>query len=379
MALIICSECSKEFSDKAAACPNCGCPTEKQSVIEVSAPKPTIEPVEHVKPEPIRGNLGVTSANMSASKPQKSKAKGCLISIVIFIVLCAFINTITPSSDSDSSSKNESSSKSESSNVSSNEYTPKNVMSVDYVDMWDYYSDSVYKNEWVKFTGKVSDIGSDGEILINDELGKYSYDRIEIDSIEELSRTISKGEIITVTGVVVGKYAGTLNVENARVELANDRDILKMEEYAEIRQEKEEALAEQEKELAEQAIIEAQLAYEKFIEQAESPSYLDLQRYPEKYKTIPIKVTVYIKEVEVQKFFNFGQGDYQGTINGQDVLIKDNRIVKEPKLLKGETVVIYGYGRGQATLQTKREGLIRDKVVDEQYIPAIQIEYLGNR
>lgn len=29
MSLIICSECGKEFSDKAPACPNCGCPTEE--------------------------------------------------------------------------------------------------------------------------------------------------------------------------------------------------------------------------------------------------------------------------------------------------------------------------------------------------------------
>ena len=29
MALIVCSECGKEFSDKAAACPQCGCPTEE--------------------------------------------------------------------------------------------------------------------------------------------------------------------------------------------------------------------------------------------------------------------------------------------------------------------------------------------------------------
>lgn len=27
MALIICEECGKEYSDKAGACPNCGCPT----------------------------------------------------------------------------------------------------------------------------------------------------------------------------------------------------------------------------------------------------------------------------------------------------------------------------------------------------------------
>lgn len=29
MALVKCTECEKEFSDKATACPNCGCPTEE--------------------------------------------------------------------------------------------------------------------------------------------------------------------------------------------------------------------------------------------------------------------------------------------------------------------------------------------------------------
>ena len=29
MALITCTECGKEFSEKAPACPNCGCPTEE--------------------------------------------------------------------------------------------------------------------------------------------------------------------------------------------------------------------------------------------------------------------------------------------------------------------------------------------------------------
>ena len=30
MALIKCEDCGKEFSDKANACPNCGCPNEKK-------------------------------------------------------------------------------------------------------------------------------------------------------------------------------------------------------------------------------------------------------------------------------------------------------------------------------------------------------------
>lgn len=32
MALIICKECGKEFSNKAVACPNCGCPTENKNM-----------------------------------------------------------------------------------------------------------------------------------------------------------------------------------------------------------------------------------------------------------------------------------------------------------------------------------------------------------
>ncbi len=34
MALIICIECGKEFSDKAVACPNCGCPTDNHKSIQ---------------------------------------------------------------------------------------------------------------------------------------------------------------------------------------------------------------------------------------------------------------------------------------------------------------------------------------------------------
>ena len=41
MALIICEECGKEFSSRAVACPNCGCPNQEaqpqQMVAENSA------------------------------------------------------------------------------------------------------------------------------------------------------------------------------------------------------------------------------------------------------------------------------------------------------------------------------------------------------
>ena len=42
MALLTCPECGKEFSDKASACPNCGCPTEYAlQVLEEKMAEPT--------------------------------------------------------------------------------------------------------------------------------------------------------------------------------------------------------------------------------------------------------------------------------------------------------------------------------------------------
>ena len=47
MALISCPECGKEISDKAAACPNCGCPVEAaQSVREVSEQETALHRIE---------------------------------------------------------------------------------------------------------------------------------------------------------------------------------------------------------------------------------------------------------------------------------------------------------------------------------------------
>ena len=52
MALIICSECGKQFSDKATACPQCGCPT------ELARPQPSQAPASQSKstskPEPVQ-------------------------------------------------------------------------------------------------------------------------------------------------------------------------------------------------------------------------------------------------------------------------------------------------------------------------------------
>ncbi len=50
MALVVCTECGKEFSDKAKACPNCGCPTESMDNVPVSVSN--AHPVLTVEQEP---------------------------------------------------------------------------------------------------------------------------------------------------------------------------------------------------------------------------------------------------------------------------------------------------------------------------------------
>lgn len=70
VALIICVECGKEFSDKATACPNCGCPTEysttvKSEVIDTPAESVNTEMVvDHKKTDPIFAETSYRKENL---------------------------------------------------------------------------------------------------------------------------------------------------------------------------------------------------------------------------------------------------------------------------------------------------------------------------
>ena len=91
MALIVCTECGKKFSDKAVSCPECGCPTEyvlnnntseeyiekkKQNVKH--ATELIIEYVEKAKQEAKEADELFESRNQS----------GCVRSLPDRLVLC---------------------------------------------------------------------------------------------------------------------------------------------------------------------------------------------------------------------------------------------------------------------------------------------------
>lgn len=84
MALIKCTECGKDISDKAAACPNCGCPTEEVlAVLE-----------EKAKMETQRAKLQADKLNEEKIKLEKENSaktrqiKHMIFSLTMLIVIC---------------------------------------------------------------------------------------------------------------------------------------------------------------------------------------------------------------------------------------------------------------------------------------------------
>ncbi|NCC02165.1 MAG: hypothetical protein EOM34_16165 [Clostridia bacterium] len=84
MALIKCTECGKEFSDKADACPNCGCPTEKMTTPEQK------EEIAETKEQASDSSTN-TSDVPAAEKEQSPKEKNPNTKKIIIGVIAAIV------------------------------------------------------------------------------------------------------------------------------------------------------------------------------------------------------------------------------------------------------------------------------------------------
>lgn len=79
MALIKCKECGKEISDKATACPHCGCPVQTTDEAKVE-----IQEESTVK--------GKDHSQGAAQVKKKKKGHGCLMTIIVFVLICVAVN-----------------------------------------------------------------------------------------------------------------------------------------------------------------------------------------------------------------------------------------------------------------------------------------------
>lgn len=79
MALIKCKECGKEISDKATACPHCGCPVQTADGAKVE-----MQEESTVK--------GKDQSQGAVPVKKKKKGHGCLMTIIVFALICVAVN-----------------------------------------------------------------------------------------------------------------------------------------------------------------------------------------------------------------------------------------------------------------------------------------------
>lgn len=98
MALIKCTECGKEFSDKASTCPNCGCPTseilkEAENKAESTSQKEDMQEVEI--PEDLEEKKELVADKLSndvEKKPKDKKKIGLIVGgIVVGVVIVSIV------------------------------------------------------------------------------------------------------------------------------------------------------------------------------------------------------------------------------------------------------------------------------------------------
>lgn len=228
----------------------------------------------------------------------------------------------------------------------------KNVFVLNLLEEWEKYSGD---NVSVSFkTSYVYDYGD--RTRIDSEYYNEISEKLSVETKE--SEKISDGDWITVCGIV-GKeeYDG---LENAFIEETGKKP----------KKEYESGKSKYDKKKKK----EAEKKENNFRKSAKEVSYEVLMRYPDTYKNKKIKVVVNITEVEPDGIIF--PGDMQGTLEGKEAAIYDDREVKEPKLAKGDTITIYGKGNGLTTVKIKQKSGIFSKTVDKYSIPGISIKYM---
>lgn len=219
-------------------------------------------------------------------------------------------------------------------------------------------------NSWSDYIGKKVTVSfpvgrcNDKEQSIE---AKYDYEaQYHLRSYVDNYRQFEYEDYVTITGIVDSQYASYIEIKDAHIDYFGNGS---------------QTIYEQGKnEYDERKRIEAEEYEIQFKENAQTPTYDDLIRYPNSYKEIQIKVKVKIVRIEPDGIIF--DGDIEATLNGETVSLYDGRETKEPKLREGDSVTIYGYGKGTTTVKVKDVSGLIPKTVDKYDIPAIDIRYI---
>lgn len=417
MALIKCPECGREISDKADSCPLCGYPIRTPKKESVVKPK-TQSVIDYGKGKVVNaiynkidyGNFRGQDA--PRNKPSTLSIMALIFSIIGCLFFVGFIFALVDimrddksknhrlsqiaigicglwviifiiagiSKDKESIDVSSTEIVMESSSVSTLETTPESIIEESSLDFSTSQalntpseeadiiqaSENVFCMDLidnrVDYMGKrITTTLPVGRCDEEEKKLTSTYDIGEIiDIYAENYQSINSGEYVTVTGTVSGDEYD-LEIIDAHIDSFGKSEEEKYNEgkmeYDKIKQEK--AIADE----------------SAFKETAESVSYENLARYPDTYESKKVKITVKIREVQKKDSMLFADS-YIASMSGNEIAIYDERELKEPKLLEGDTVVIYGYGRGLTEIKTYDKSGFIPKVIDKRKIPAISIAYI---
>lgn len=409
MAMIKCSECGKEISDKADKCPNCGAPvlqnsTNAQADMRKNAQKQVNK----------NSTLGVTALIFSIIGctlvigvilavidllQKDGKKKTCS---VIALAMCgvwliigiAFnsgkgsnvnntsqeINTAVQSDDKIEKSAQAETKENDKTATAKETIQPtesevktvieyeneiqedndilerdeevKEIFAIDLLENWDSYI-----GDRITVSFEVSSIREyDDEFKIESNYYDGINSRLKASSKDNLG--IKENDWITVTGIVGDDiYDG---LYDAKINDVGDKP--------------KEIFTTAKADYDERKRIEAEEYEENFKNNVETPSYDDLLRYPDSYKEKQIKISAKIVRVEPDGVIF--DGEIEATMGGETIALYDNRETKEPKMREGDSVILYGYGKGTTTVKVQDVSGWIPKTVDKYDIPAIDIRYI---
>lgn len=368
MALIRCPECGKEISDRAKSCPNCGFPVEgghsqKDVRNEYHKSLKTFNCYKCGKPIPEGTNIciycGCDYRNLNHDGIWKKGKMPILFVAILLLGIFAFFNKDNDDSSNSKSSPtakvseknteelNQESELVEANNVQQN----KDSIKIYYMDLYNTYEN--YIGKYVTITGPLSYVDGKSLDIKGEITGFTGMINIALDTDEE---NLQEGEYVTVTGVVDKKVAGYLYMENAFIESRGKESELLFEQQSQL--------------YAEQKASNRVKNMEVYIEECNVYSYNDLVRYPDKYAGSKICYVLSVEQAMPAGFLtDEGYRCYEvGTDN--EIVLVDVREEKEPKLVVGDVVTVYGEYSG---VETMKRVLTGEKVP----IPCIEMLYFS--
>lgn len=435
MAIINCPECGKEISDKAAACPNCGCPADEfLKIATVKAPDLEV-------PKVTKHNGSTTNNFNQFAKYANGNKEINIVSLILqairwifaafivliaislfiaygfkgiltflFLIACGFFisplhkklplsmpaafkiaipiilffaaimatpaQDVQPSTNTDEveteiileESEIESGAQeptivtetkenpSESQNTEMVEPESLVESEIVYTDIFDLN----LRENWSSYVDQYIRTAFEVGRCVNGSI-ESSYDNSYLKVYPDNYRDFESGDYIVVTGKVSGKDGSDIEIVDAHIEkIGTDAISVYNEGLSAYNKQKE---------------IEAAEYESDFKKSAESVSYENLARYPETYEGKEVKISVSITQVQKKDSLLFADS-YIAKMSGNEIAIYDKRELKEPKLLEGDKVIIYGRGNGLTEIKTYDKSGIIPKTIDTRKIPAISVEFI---